>query len=428
MSSSLHFIEQEELMAYLDCELPTERAAEVGAHLEQCAECQTWAVESRAFSGQLLAWQVEPAPKSLTEHMTAAIAGAELKPQGSGDSSPIRRFALPNWVWATAGGVFLLLLVAAAAIPNLLRSREAANTRASLNTYSQQRAQEYLPPLRPLGAYSGASPSWGAKAGPLPEMANQELMNTANMAKAQGGAGAPGVTAPPVTGPMIVRTASLKLLTKDFDKTRSAIEEVVQRHQGYSAQLVAGSEPNGARTFSANFRVPADQLDAVIAEIKPLGHVEQESQGAEEVTEQYADLAARLSNARRTEQTVLDLLQKRTGELSDVLAVEQELARVREQIESMEAQLKNLQGRVTYATLRVELREEYKAELAMTPPSIGGRLRNAVVEGYRNAVDSLVGLVLFLLNVGPFLLLWALILFLPARYLWRKLRAATKPQ
>jgi predicted nuclease with TOPRIM domain len=174
--------------------------------------------------------------------------------------------------------------------------------------------------------------------------------------------------------------------------------------------------------------VPADQLDAVIAEIKPLAHVEQESQGGEEVTKQYVDLTARLTNARRTEQTLLDVLEKRTGRLSDVLEVERELARVREEIESMEGELKGLQNRVSFATLRVELREEYKAEMEMTPPSIGGRLRNAVVEGYRTAVDSLMGVVQFFLSVGPFLLLWALIVFWPARYVWRRLRAASGPK
>ena len=123
-------------------------------------------------------------------------------------------------------------------------------------------------------------------------------------------------------------------------------------------------------------------MDAAISEIKQLAHVQQESQGGEEVTEQYVDLTARLSNARRTEKTLLDLLANRTGKLSDVLEVEQELARVREQIERMEAESKSLQNRVSFATLQVELHEEYEEELEMTP-SLGRRLWNAVVEGFR---------------------------------------------
>ena len=136
------------------------------------------------------------------------------------------------------------------------------------------------------------------------------------------------------------------------------------------------------------------------------------------------DLAARLSNARKTEERLTEILAQRTGKLADVLAVEEEISRVRETLERLEAELKSLQNRVSYATLQVELREEYKAELQITPPSIGSRLRNSLVEGYRAAADSLVGLVLFLLNVGPFLLLWGLILFWPARYAWRRFRIA----
>jgi len=239
-----------------------------------------------------------------------------------------------------------------------------------------------------------------------------------------GGGGGGGEPGPLISGPMIVRTASLTLLTRDFDKTRAALEEVVRRHRGYSGQLTVGSESGSAHKLSATFRVPADQLDAVIAEIKQLAHVEQESQGGEEVTEQYVDLTARLSNARRTEQMLLDILEKRTGKLSEVLEVEQELSRVREEIERMQAQLKTLQNRVSFSTLQVELHEEYKAQIEINP-SVGRRMWNALAEGVRSAADSLVGLALFLLNVGPFLLLWGLILFWPARYMWRRIRAAT---
>lgn len=424
MNSSLHSIEQEELMAYLDCELSADRAAVVAAHLEECAECQAWAVESRGLSGQLLAWQVEPSPQSLTDRMTAAIAASKLKPYAPDLPAPSRLITLPRWAWVTAGAVGLFLLIAAVAIPTLLHVQQKVVPASSATT---RMGEVPLPTTLPPGAYPGA-PSMTVHSGSDDALRYQEwAARSANAGpSARGGGGAE--TGPPISGPMIVRNASLKLLAKDFDKTRAAVEEVVRRHGGYSAQLVAGSNPNGARTFSARFRLPADQLDAAIAEIKPLARVEQESQDAEEVTEQYGDLAARLSNARRTEQTLLDVLDKRTGKLSDVLAVEQELARVREEIESIEMQSKTLQNRVSYANLRVELREEYKAELEMTPPSVGGRLRNAMVEGYRTAVDSVVGLVLFLLNVAPFLLLWALILFWPARYVWRRLRTATEPK
>jgi hypothetical protein len=411
MANSTHSIEQEELMAYLDGELAIDRAALVAAHIEKCAECRTWATESRALSEQLTNWQVEPAPPSLTERVTAAIPAGELKPQAT-ELPPSSRprtllFGMPHWVWATAGAVCALLIFGVL-IPSFLRTRQAADL-----------------PQRQMASWAVPAPADRAQGtvGGVPGGVPAGVLGGLAEGKLAGGGGGGGAEGPSVAGPMIVRTASLTLLTRDFDKTRAALEEVVRRHRGYNAQLTAGSESGSARTLSATFRVPADQLDAAIAEIKQLAHVQQESQGGEEVSEQYVDLAARLSNARRTEQTLLEILAKRTGELSDVLAVEQELARVREQIERMEAELKNLQNRVSFSTLQVELREEYKAQLEITR-SISGRLWNALVEGVRAAADSLVELALFLLNVGPFLLLWALILFWPARYVWRRVRAA----
>jgi hypothetical protein len=417
MAISIHPIEQEELMAYLDGEVVAEHATRVAKHLEQCAECRERVMESRAVSEQLTAWQVEPAPSSLIERVTSVLQEGEIKPQNLPPSrSRFPQFTLPRWVWATAGAVCLLLIVAAASIPNLYRSRDSSNrTAASARLMSDSKLMTYSPSVP------------GYTALPASRSEGKGVLGGLVSDKAESGGGGGGEASPLVTGPMIVRTASLTLLTRDFDKTRAALEEVVRRHCGYNGQLTVSSESGSARNLSATFRVPADQLDAATSEIRQLAHVEQESQGGEEVTEQYVDLAARLSNARRTEQTLLDVLDKRTGKLSEVLEVEQELARVREEIERMQAELKGLQNRVSFSTLQVELHEDYKAQIEISP-SVGRRMWNALADGVRSAANSLVELALFFLNVGPFLLLWALILFFPARLVWRRVRAASVPK
>ena len=157
MNSSLHPFEHEELMAYLDGELPAERAARVAAHLEQCAECRAWAEKSRALTAQLSAWQVEPAPSSLTEHVTAAIAAEEAKPPSAEGAlswrPPFPQFALPRWVWTAALVTCLVLLVAAVWIPSLLRSRIAANQAPPLARFErgfERGAEEGEPVSQPL--------------------------------------------------------------------------------------------------------------------------------------------------------------------------------------------------------------------------------------------------------------------------------------
>jgi hypothetical protein len=221
---------------------------------------------------------------------------------------------------------------------------------------------------------------------------------------------------------MIIRTAHLSLIAKEFDKARANLETILKRHHGYVGELNAGGNTGSGRTLTATLRVPADQLDATLAEIKALGRVESESQSGQDVTSQYVDLQARLGNARNTEERLTDLLRNRTGKLSDVLAVEQELDRVRGEIEQMEAERKNMSNQASYATLNATITEDYRAQLQVVPPSTSSRLGNAAIDGYRNVADGVLDVALFLLTNGPSLLLWGAVLFFPARLVWKKVR------
>jgi hypothetical protein len=222
--------------------------------------------------------------------------------------------------------------------------------------------------------------------------------------------------------PMIARTAQVSLTTRDFDRTRTALEDVLKRHRGYLGQLQVSAPSGAARSMDATLRVPADQLEAALAEIRKLGRVESESQNGEEVTAQFVDLEAHLANARNTEQRLTDLLRERTGKLADVLAVEVEISRVRGEIERMDAEKKSLLKRVDFATLIVSAREDYQAQLNLGASSVATRMRNAAVAGYRSLIESLAAAGVFLLSWGPALLIWAAILFFPARAAWRRWR------
>jgi len=226
------------------------------------------------------------------------------------------------------------------------------------------------------------------------------------------------------TVPMIARIAGITLTTKEFDKTRASLDEILKRHNGYMGELKVSAPAEAGRSLTATLRIPAQQLDAALAELKKLGRVEDESQGGEEVTQQYVDLEARLANGIHTERRLAEILRSRTGKLQDVLKVELEIDRVRGEIEEMQAEKKELSKRVAFATLNTTVKEEYFAKLQSTPPSTGSRFRNAAVDGYNTVVEGLIDVGLFMLSAGPSLLLWAAILFLPVRWAWKKFQAA----
>ncbi len=297
--------------------------------------------------------------------------------RGSGNQPRKRPRKIWRWVWAVAG----IGLAAVLVVPSL----QLASRRQKMQMVADQ-----------IDALQAPRPA-----------AKEQLQRISNAM---------------VGVPMIVRTAELTLTTNEFDKARATLEDILKRHSGYLGQLNVNAPTGAARTLDATLRIPTNQRDAAIAEVKKLGRVEAESQTGEEVTAQYVDLEARLSNARNTEQRLTEVLRDRTGKLADVLAVEESISRVRGEIEQMEAEKKTLAKRVEFLTLEVKVTEDYRAQLHMAPDSILGRFRNAAIAGYKFMLEGVVGLVLFLLSYGPSLLICAAILFFPVRFAYRKLR------
>jgi hypothetical protein len=87
----------------------------------------------------------------------------------------------------------------------------------------------------------------------------------------------------------------------------------------------------------------------------------------------------------------------------------------------MEAEQKNLEHRVDFATIDLKLSEEYKAKLDSPAPAISTLIHNAAVNGYRNVADTL----LFFAEYGPVLIFWLVLFFIPAWLVWRRRRHAT---
>ena len=439
--SQNHPFEQEELMAYLDGELSTDRATAAVAHLERCPDCQRVAAVLREVSQDLMAWEVGSSSPRIEAGISSALEerGRESAGANAGKEIPVgisrvRRFT----PWALGFAAICLVVFVwsvksvgpnpgkpfnsvASSVGEPMAERAPVNGRIydRLQQFSklQQAPEVQAPPMDSNGLPQGT----GVHAQRSISVDGQPPTNSASPVRAEILMAGDSVVPPP-GGPMIVRTAGVTLTTRDFDQARAGLDDILRRHRGYVGELNVNTPAGVGRTLTATLRVPADQLDATLAELRKLGRVEAESQSGQEVTAQYVDLEARLLNGRNTERRLIDVLQQRTGKLADVLAVETELSRVRGEIESMESQGKSLAKQVDFATLNATVNEDYKAQLQVVPPSTSTQFRNAAVDGYRSMVDGIVGVAVFLFSYGPSLLLWCAVLFFPVRFFWRKFR------
>jgi anti-sigma factor RsiW len=409
-----HAFDAEEVMAYLDGELEARRAAALAAHLVSCGECQEVAQGFRAISERMLSFEVEHPSAGMNETVLAALeSGKPSEKVAPSDSTQSKSrtwghlFARPrNWAIASAVTV---AAIAAIEIPNLLREHSVPrNGRSVVDLVRLEPgiANSQVSDQKATRA-SELSEGWDAAA-PAPPLSGGELKTPENV------------------GPMIVQTAALTILATNYDEASGAIEKLAAAHGGYVEKLDAKAQTGNAREVSASLRIPTKQLDGFLADVRKLGHVEAETRSNEEVSDQYVDLQARLKSARATEQRLIELLGTRTGKLQDVLEAERELARVRGEIESMQGQSALLVHRVNYATVQVDLNEEYRQVLGSGPISTGMKIRNAMVEGFRNLRDGAVGLLVFVFAVGPSLLFWLAILLVPGWFIWKRFRVRVR--
>ena len=434
MSSTPHPFAPEEIMVHVDGELSAARAQSVSAHLDSCADCRTLLQEFQQTKYNVAMWQVASLPAAIEGRIESAAATASAPSATTSPEIFRRRSLWPRKHWigglaATAAAAFLVL-----SLFSLSKLKPAAPVDfARVNPVRESKAPAAAPQSSADGltltqrmtanaSDNGALYSYAPAPGLILEKTQSDLATNRLPLQERGrnpiaGAGR--------TEPMIARTVSLALIARDFDSSRGTLDALLARHNGYAASLNVATPQGAARMLQASLRIPAQQLSAALIELKALGRVELENQNGEEVTQQHADLLARLKNSRETEQRLQAILTQRTGKISDVLEVEQEIARVRGEIEQMEAEQKNLEHRVDFATIDLKLSEEYKAKLDSPAPAISTLIHNAAVNGYRNVSDTLLSIVLFFAEYGPVLCFWLLVFFIPAWLVWRRWRQAT---
>jgi ACT domain-containing protein len=220
--------------------------------------------------------------------------------------------------------------------------------------------------------------------------------------------------------PQLIKRAELTLVVKSIDKSMNWVGKIVQKQQGD----VLGFQDNQPidnskrQTASMQLRVPSQKLEVTLDELAKLGTVQSRSLTAEDVSDQLVDFQARLKNLRKSEEAVLKILE-RSGSVSEVLKVSQELSNIRESIERISAQLNNLQNQVAYSTITLNL----EAPVSAAPPPqepVGLQVQETwgkATHSVNQFTMGLLGLSIWLFAYSPYFLLIA-----AAVYGYRKLQ------
>lgn len=218
------------------------------------------------------------------------------------------------------------------------------------------------------------SQTTGAKDAPAPALA----------ARSEAGQSAPGQSDKMPTQ-MIIRTGAVSIQVDSVEVAVRQVGELAARSGGFVANSSIQTGQNEPRSAMIEIRVPADRYDGALDGLRVIGDVKSASTNTQDVGEEFVDVTARVTNAKKLEDRLLTLLATRTGKLEDVLSVERELARVREEIERFEGRLRYLTTKVSMSTIAVTVFEP--------GPLVGQPGENVILDALRQSWRNFVGVI-----------------------------------
>ncbi|HEX8793740.1 MAG TPA: DUF4349 domain-containing protein [Polyangiaceae bacterium] len=146
----------------------------------------------------------------------------------------------------------------------------------------------------------------------------------------------------PHSAAMLIYTANVTMAVYQVETALEGVERVARDAGGYLSVR---------QDTSITVRVPRDRFDDTIARIEKLGDVTRRDIKAQDVTDEYVDLQARLKNAYAMRDRLTELLSH--AAVKEAIDIEKELGRVTEEIERMEGRMKLLRDQIAFSTITV---------------------------------------------------------------------------
>lgn len=369
---------KESLSAYIDDQLSAAERASINEHLGTCEECRRHLESLRKTVTLVQSGDPIRAPEGFGAQVRARVE------QAARQTSFAPRWPHLRWSWRTAGAVAAVLLIGVFSFNLLLRDRSL-----SLRSVPREQTGEVGDATRvpPAASVGKSSPAAGVPRAEIPQV-SQRIGTEA--------------VAPSLR--RVIRTAQLSVEVEQFNVASRRLLAIAEAAGGFVADS-SYAETDGILSGTFVLRVPAPRFNAVVDQVEKIGTVLQRRISGQDVTEEYVDLQARVRNLERHEQSLLAFMD-RASKVSDLLAIEQELARVRGGIEQLTGRMRYLDHHVDLATIEIAAREKAKKTSGAIWDFSGtiGKMRAAFVATIRQILAAVEKLAVMASALAPVLL------------------------
>ena len=218
------------------------------------------------------------------------------------------------------------------------------------------------------------------------------------------------------TNRKLIRTVSLNVETQEFEALRNDIESRINALGGYveDGYIYNGNiySEGGLREATMTVRIPSDKLDEFLNMVAENSNVVTQNESVRDVTLDYVDMDSRKSALKAEEKRLLEMLES-ADTVEDMIYIEDRLANIRYETESIESQLRTYDNLVDYSTVNLTIKEVVKlTEVVEEPtvePTVAERISKGFSESLEDVEDELTDFVVDFIVSLPYLA----VIFLP---------------
>ncbi len=420
---------REQLSLYIDGMLTQQESRLLEEHIEECKDCR----EELSMLREMVASCQGLEEKEPPEYLYPMIASS-LRRSGKGKwtSSLRSKWLKPGLVSVAA--VLLVAVVVKGILPDVTKKMATdmaapAAEAPMADTYSAAQNREFS--LKMMEGAGRSGMAGAGIAGAEMDMSEAEMASdggTFSVAQAPAAAGDELIAAQ--HDRKIIKNADISLEVQDFKNQFDAVQRMAEEAGGYvessRSYIRKHAAAEGEREFmegEAVIRVPSTEFGGCLDRIAALGKVTNRSTYGSDITLQYMDLETRLKSKQVQQERLIEILSK-AERVEDILNIENELSRVRTEIESLGTQLRGWDNLVQYSTIRVFMTEVDPKDTKVSvlkADNIWDRMRRGFIRT-TNAIMDMIEIII----VGIGYALPVAILAGIAYLAWRKIRVSKK--
>jgi hypothetical protein len=188
----------------------------------------------------------------------------------------------------------------------------------------------------------------------------------------------------------LIKNAQLGISVENFDETFDGIVKLTEETGGFvqTSGVYNNSKTVEQRRGHLTLRVPQAVFTDVIEKIQNLGELDNKVISGDDITKQYYDTEARLTAYEKQEQRLMEILDK-AKTIDEILRVENELSRVRYEIEVLTGQVKTWDSLVGLSTIEVSITENSPSKTAINSSGFSGVWARSI-SGFITTMNKLI--------------------------------------